>query len=89
MPNSDIPDGSGMFDMPFAPLVMGSAKAVSVTTCVRTSVIIAHRLSTIKKADKIVVLEHGVITESGTHEELLKVENGVYRKLSQLQVLEA
>ncbi|MDP4934187.1 MAG: ABC transporter transmembrane domain-containing protein [Salibacteraceae bacterium] len=55
----------------------------------RTSVIIAHRLSTIKKADKIVVLEHGVITESGTHEELLKVENGVYRKLSQLQVLEA
>ncbi len=55
----------------------------------RTSVIIAHRLSTIKKANKIVVLEHGVITESGTHEELLKVENGVYRKLSQLQVLEA
>lgn len=55
----------------------------------RTSVIIAHRLSTIKKADKIVVLELGVITESGTHEELLKVENGVYRKLSQLQVLEA
>jgi ABC-type multidrug transport system fused ATPase/permease subunit len=55
----------------------------------RTSVIIAHRLSTIKKADKIVVLEHGVITESGTHEELLKVENGVYKKLSQLQVLEA
>lgn len=55
----------------------------------RTSIIIAHRLSTIKKANKIVVLEHGVITESGTHEELLKVENGVYRKLSQLQVLEA
>jgi ABC-type multidrug transport system fused ATPase/permease subunit len=54
----------------------------------RTSLIIAHRLSTIKKADKIAVIEHGVITENGTHEELLNIENGVYRKLSKLQVLD-
>ena len=54
----------------------------------RTSVIIAHRLSTIKKADKIVVLEHGRITESGTHNELLKLENGVYKKLSNFQIME-
>lgn len=54
----------------------------------RTSIIIAHRLSTIKKADKIAVIEHGVVTENGTHDELLSIENGVYRKLSQLQVLD-
>jgi ABC-type multidrug transport system fused ATPase/permease subunit len=53
----------------------------------RTSIIIAHRLSTIRKADKIVVLDQGVIRESGTHDELLKIENGVYRNLSELQVI--
>lgn len=53
----------------------------------RTSIIIAHRLSTVRKADKILVLEHGKITESGTHEELLSRENGTYRSLTEMQVL--
>ena len=52
----------------------------------RTSIIISHRLSTIRKADNIVVLEHGIIRESGTHSELLSIENGVYNNLSNLQV---
>lgn len=51
----------------------------------RTSFVIAHRLSTIRNADKIVVLEHGVIRESGTHQELLMIEDGLYRSLSTLQ----
>ena len=51
----------------------------------RTSLVIAHRLSTIKNSDKIVVLENGVVVESGKHEELVKIENGVYRNLSELQ----
>ena len=51
----------------------------------RTSVVIAHRLSTIRNAHKILVLDNGVITENGTHEELLQIENGIYRKLSNLQ----
>jgi ABC-type multidrug transport system fused ATPase/permease subunit len=51
----------------------------------RTSVVIAHRLSTIKKADKILVLEHGHLREQGTHEELVAIEDGLYKHLSKLQ----
>ncbi len=51
----------------------------------RTSIIIAHRLSTIREADKIIVLEKGVIIESGNHDELLQNESGLYRYLSSLQ----
>lgn len=52
----------------------------------RTSIVIAHRLSTIKKADKIVVLKEGKVAESGTHEELIMKEGGLYRDLKTLQV---
>ncbi len=51
----------------------------------RTSIIIAHRLSTIRKADQILVLDNGVITEQGTHQELISLENGIYKNLSNLQ----
>jgi ABC-type multidrug transport system fused ATPase/permease subunit len=51
----------------------------------RTSFIIAHRLSTIRHADRILVLADGRIVESGTHEELEKIEGGVYRHLASLQ----
>jgi len=51
----------------------------------RTSVVIAHRFSTIRKADQILVLEHGQLIEKGTHVELTQLENGIYRNLSELQ----
>ena len=51
----------------------------------RTSIVIAHRLSTIRKADQILVLDGGHIVEKGTHEELITLENGIYRNLSLLQ----
>jgi len=51
----------------------------------RTSIVIAHRLSTIRKADQILVLDGGKIVEKGTHEELISLENGIYRNLSMLQ----
>ncbi len=51
----------------------------------RTSIVIAHRLSTIQNADKIMVLEHGEIKELDTHEELLKKEDGYYKKLYEMQ----
>lgn len=54
----------------------------------RTSLIIAHRLSTIRKADKILVIEHGRLVEEGTHEHLMALPNGVYRNLSELQMLD-
>ncbi|MBM3420390.1 MAG: ABC transporter ATP-binding protein [Bacteroidetes bacterium] len=52
----------------------------------RTSIVIAHRLSTIQHADVIVVLEEGRIVETGTHKELLEVEDGLYRKLHAMQM---
>jgi ABC-type multidrug transport system fused ATPase/permease subunit len=51
----------------------------------RTSIVIAHRLSTIRKADQILVLDSGKIVEKGTHEELISLQNGIYRNLSMLQ----
>ena len=50
----------------------------------RTSIVIAHRLSTIEKADKILVMHHGELRETGNHEELLK-QKGIYFRLYQLQ----
>ncbi len=51
----------------------------------KTTIIIAHRLSTIMKADKIVVMEKGKIKETGSHEELLKKEGGLYKHFWELQ----
>jgi subfamily B ATP-binding cassette protein MsbA len=51
----------------------------------RTSIVIAHRLSTIQHADMIVVIENGRIEEQGTHEELLRNPDGIYKKLYELQ----
>jgi len=53
----------------------------------RTTIVIAHRLSTIKRANKIVVLRHGRAVEEGTHEELLRDEDGVYYNLVNAQSL--
>ena len=52
----------------------------------RTSFVIAHRLSTIKNADQILVLEQGKILETGTHQDLVQKDGGLYQKLIQLQM---
>ncbi len=51
----------------------------------RTSLVIAHRLSTIQRADRIFVMHKGQLRESGTHQELLALRDGIYRKLYELQ----
>ena len=51
----------------------------------RTSFIIAHRLATVREADRIVVLENGTVSESGTHADLLTNKDGLYRRLSEFQ----
>ncbi len=51
----------------------------------RTTIMIAHRLSTLKDADKLIVIEHGKMPESGTHKELL-MQKGIYHKLYKLQM---
>jgi ABC-type multidrug transport system fused ATPase/permease subunit len=51
----------------------------------RTSIVIAHRLATVRKADRILVIDHGRLVEQGTHQELMKLRKGIYRSLSELQ----
>ncbi len=55
--------------------------ATDTITKDRTSIVIAHRLATIKKADKIIVMDKGLIVEQGTHTQLLQKEDGYYRNL--------
>ncbi|MFD2518072.1 ABC transporter ATP-binding protein [Salinimicrobium flavum] len=54
----------------------------------RTSIVIAHRLATVKKADKILVMDAGMIVETGTHKELLQKENGYYKNLYEVQFMQ-
>lgn len=53
----------------------------------RTTIMVAHRLSTIQHADKIIVMHHGEIKESGTHQKLL-AKDGLYKKLYELQLMD-
>ncbi len=61
--------------------------ATDKITANRTSIVIAHRLATIKKADRIIVMDAGKIVEMGTHKQLLKVENGFYKNLYEVQFM--
>jgi ABC-type multidrug transport system fused ATPase/permease subunit len=61
-------------------------EALGVLMFGRTSFVIAHRLSTIRNADRIVVLEDGYIVESGTHQELISRNEGLYKNLTRLQM---
>jgi subfamily B ATP-binding cassette protein MsbA len=54
----------------------------------RTSFIIAHRLSTVHRCDRIFVLDRGSVAEEGTHEELLRNDSGIYKKLYSLQFID-
>jgi len=51
----------------------------------RTSIVIAHRLSTIRNADQIFVMDKGKLVEKGRHDELMRLSDGIYRNLSELQ----
>ncbi len=55
--------------------------ATETITKGRTSIVIAHRLATIKQADKIIVMDKGLIVEQGTHQELIEREKGYYKNL--------
>lgn len=59
--------------------------AIDTLTQGKTSIVLAHRLATVKNADRIVVMDKGVIVEQGTHKGLLKVPNGFYAKLHEVQ----
>ncbi|WP_321816765.1 MULTISPECIES: ABC transporter ATP-binding protein [unclassified Paraburkholderia] len=54
----------------------------------RTTVVVAHRLSTVRSLDRLLVLERGRVAEEGTHDALVRRENGLYRRLFERQALE-
>ena len=54
----------------------------------RTVLVIAHRLATVKNADRVVVVHGGRLAETGTHDELMAREDGIYRRLATLQALD-
>ena len=51
----------------------------------RTTIVVAHRLSTVRDADSIAVVYNGKIVEQGTHDELMGIQNGNYRRLASRQ----
>lgn len=53
----------------------------------RTVILIAHRLSTVKNSNKIVVMDNGCVAETGTHEALMCIDDGIYKKLNKMQKL--
>ena len=61
-------------------------EATDIITTNKTSIIIAHRLSTILNSDRIFVLEKGVICEQGKHEDLIRINNGIYKNLYEDQL---
>jgi len=54
----------------------------------RTAIIIAHRLSTVRALDRLLVFDRGRIAEEGTHQELVRLEDGIYRKLFERQAMD-
>ena len=54
----------------------------------RTILISAHRLSTIERCDRIFVIHKGILVEQGTHEELMEIDNGLYRELARRQQMD-
>lgn len=54
----------------------------------RTTLVVAHRLSTVRALDRLLVLEHGRVVEEGTHDALVRRDNGLYRRLFERQALE-
>jgi ABC-type multidrug transport system fused ATPase/permease subunit len=79
-----------ILDEPTSALDAGSEKIISESfeelMKGRTTFIVAHRLSTVRKADSILVFKDGAIVEKGTHAELLKINNGEYKRLYELQI---
>ncbi|PVI03056.1 ABC transporter-like protein [Periconia macrospinosa] len=62
-------------------------EALDQATKGRTTIIIAHRLSTIQRADNIIVLKNGIVSQQGTHDKLMKNRAGLYHRLVKAQVL--
>ena len=63
-------------------------RALDILKADRTTIMIAHRLSTVRALDRLLVFDGGKVVEEGTHEQLVKRDGGIYRRLFERQALE-
>ena len=82
-------DPYSRFLLYFIPVQTKVQGALSRLLTGKTVLVIAHRMRTVEAADKIVVLADGKVAEEGSPAELLAKENGIFRRMTQLQIASA
>ena len=80
-----LDEATSALDSESEKIVQSALDTLLVNSSGMSTIIVAHRLSTVRNADQIAVLSNGIIVELGSHDDLMKISNGNYRKLVETQ----